>query len=174
MVDTTPQNHSPEDGPTDGADAATEVFPESPAAQSPPVQPIAAPAGTPAAPVPPVLPVASGVVPPVATPPRRSGLIIAGGIIAAVIVLGGTFGAGVLVGTAVPRPGMSAAGYQYGGHGFGQERGDASRTGPGQGRFGSHPGGPGGGTQNRGAPNGVAPNGGGPGTSAPGTGSTNG
>jgi hypothetical protein len=102
----------------------------------------------------------------------RRGLIIAGGIVGAVIVLSGTFGAGVLVGTAVHRHHMSAAAYHHGDHDFGPRGEGAFRSGPRQ--FAPRNGLPGygsqGGTQSPSAPGGTQS----PSAPGGGTGSTNG
>jgi hypothetical protein len=122
MVDTTPLNQDPQgDEPTlDNTELDSTAAPIE-AADAP-----AAPA-----------PAASSAPTPVTSHRSRRGLVLAGSIVAAVIVLGGTFGGGVLVGTSVTgNHGISDAQRGPGGAGFpdgtGAQGGPAAKDGPGR------------------------------------------
>jgi hypothetical protein len=146
MVDTTPNIQNPQD---ENAEDQGPQANESEGTTTPIVSDIGsaapAPLANPVAPPTPAFapPAASAPVPaaPVPTAPRsRRGLILAGGIIAAVIVLGGTFGGGVLVGTSVSaHHGFSIA--QRGPGGMGMQGGRETPDGAGfRGPSGRQPG----------------------------------
>jgi hypothetical protein len=157
MVDTTPLNQNPQDDEPELENSTTPI-----AAGEAPIAADEAPHDT--------VPTESAAAVPVSVAPTRSawskrGLILAGSIVAAVIVLGGTFGGGVLVGTSVSS--------NHGITGARQGPGDSGpQGGPGH-REGGHEGGPGGRDSRKGdATNGGSSTGVNP-TPAPGTGQGN-
>jgi hypothetical protein len=167
MVDTTPLNQNPQDDEPELENSTTPI-----AAGEAPIAADEAPHDT--------VPTESAAAVPVSVAPTRSawskrGLILAGSIVAAVIVLGGTFGGGVLVGTSVSsNHGITGARQGPGDSGprGGLAHQDGPQGGPGH-REGGHEGGPGGRDSRKGdATNGGSSTGVNP-TPAPGTGQGN-
>jgi hypothetical protein len=170
MVDTTPLSQNPKDDEPELENSTAPI-----AAEEAPIAAEEAPHDS--------LPTESAATVPVSAAPARSGwskrgLILAGGIAAAVIVLGGTFGGGVLVGNSVssnhgitearqgpgdggPLGGPPDQGSHQGGHPGGRQGGPGHRE-------GAHQGGPGNrDSTNGGSGTGVKP------TPTPGTGQGN-
>ncbi len=116
MVDTTPLNQNPQDDEPGFENTAAPI-----AAEEAPHAP--APTASPA-----TVPVSAA---PARTAPSRRGLVLAGSIVAAVIVLGETFGGGVLVGTSLgSNHGVTDARQAHGGAGF--QGGPGRAGGPGR------------------------------------------
>ena len=139
MGDQTPQNQIPQNHEPELENTTTSIAAAPSAADE-----------TPSAPAPTVAPATDPVSPePGMSAKSKRGLVLAGSIVAAVLVLGGTFGGGVLVGTSVSsNRGITDARQGPGGVGFRGGPGSHEGTSP----HGGPHGGPQGGTGSQGGP----------------------